>query len=349
MVLQERILGKTGLKVKFIGFGGIPIQRVSEEEAVRVVKRCYDLGINYFDTARGYTTSEERIGKALEDVRDKVYLATKSHARLRIDIERDMATSLRNLRTDYIDVYQLHNIASLDAWNAVKAPGGALEAVLDAKNQGKIKHIGITSHNPGVLAKILEEGFFETAMIPYNYLATEPEKEVLPVCEKMDVGVIIMKPFGGGAFYNSNTALKFVLANQVADITIPGMLSVAEVEENIDVCQGDLNLTLDEIQMIEDEKKRLGDQYCRFCDYCQPCPVGIPISFVLRAEVSVLRRMGWQEGTVKQVDEAADKVAQCLHCGACETRCPYELPIRALLPEKMDRLRKLKATKTIPV
>jgi len=348
MVLQERILGKTGLKVKFIGFGGIPIQRISEEAAIKVVNRCFELGINYFDTARGYTNSEERIGKALENVRDKVHLATKTHSRTKIDLERDLEISLKNLRTTYIDVYQFHNVATMEAWKAIKEPGGALEGALKAKSEGKILHLGVTSHNPVVLSEILKEGVFETAMIPYNYLATEPEKEVLPICEKMRVGVIIMKPFGGGAFYDANTALKFVLSNPIADITIPGMMSVEEVEDNIQVCQGNLALSDEEFKEIEEEKKRLGDQYCRFCDYCQPCPVGIPISFILRTEVSVLRRMGWQDGTVKQVEDASKKVSQCLQCGACEMRCPYELPIRSLLPERIERLQKLCETRTIP-
>jgi len=166
--LNEIMLGRTGLKVKFLGFGGIPIQRVSEEEAVDVVRWCYDLGINYYDTARGYITSEKCIGKALEDVRDRVILATKSHQRTAEGIWRELEISLRNLRTDYIDVYQLHNVQTEEQWSQVRAPGGALEAVEETRERGKINHIGVASHSPGLAVEMVKTGLFETVMIPYN-------------------------------------------------------------------------------------------------------------------------------------------------------------------------------------
>jgi len=167
--LKERILGRTGLRVKTMGFGGIPIQRVSEEEAVAVVRRCHEHGLNYYDTARGYTNSEERIGKALEGVRDEVYLATKSHQRTAEGIFRELETSLKNLRTDYIDVYQLHNVANEDQWRQVQAEGGALEAVYQAKEDGMIRHIGVTSHNPDLAVELVRSGHLETLMIQYDY------------------------------------------------------------------------------------------------------------------------------------------------------------------------------------
>jgi len=164
----------------------------------------------------------------------------------------------------------------------------------------------------------------------------------------MDIGTIIMKPFGGGAFTNARTALKFVLADKNADCTIPGMQSIVEVEENVAVCGGSLTLLNDELDFIEMDRAALGNEFCAACDYCQPCPAGIPISFVLRTEMSTLRRMGWTEGTIKQTKEVAPKVAACLDCGACETRCPYQLPIRKLLPEKMDALLKRMEERSIP-
>jgi predicted aldo/keto reductase-like oxidoreductase len=348
MALKKRRLGKTGLQVTEIGFGGIPIQRVSEEEAIRVVKRCYELGINYYDTARGYTTSEERIGKALEGVRDKVFIATKSHSKTAKELRENLKTSLRNLKTDYLDLYQLHNVTD-DTWKTLNAAGGAYEEILKIKEEGIARHIGVTSHSPTFLTRIVGEGSpFETIMVGYNYIALEPSKALLPACKKMDVGTIIMKPFGGGAFTNARTALKFVLADKNADCTIPGMQNVAEVDENVEVCGGSLSLSKDDLDSIEMDRAALGDEFCAACDYCQPCPVGIPISFVLRTEMSTLRRMGWTEGTIKQTKEVAPKVAACLDCGACETRCPYQLPIRKLLPEKMDALLKRLEERSIP-
>jgi len=215
--MRVKILGRTDLSVKAIGFGGIPIQRISEEEAIKVVRRCYDLGINYFDTARAYTVSEERIGKALEDVRDQVFIATKSLLRHKNEVLDDLETSLKNLRTDWIDVYQLHNISSIEVWKKVIAPNGALEALYKACDKGKILHLGVTSHNPTLLAEIVKEDIFETIQIPFNYLTTVETEELLNLCHKMNVGTVIMKPFGGGAFSNANVALKFILKNKNVD------------------------------------------------------------------------------------------------------------------------------------
>jgi predicted aldo/keto reductase-like oxidoreductase len=348
MVLKKKKLGKTGLRVTEMGFGGIPIQRVSEEEAIKVVKRCYELDINYYDTARAYTTSEERIGKALEGIRENVYIATKSGVKTAKELKENFETSLKNLRTDYVDLYQLHNVTE-EGWKTISAPGGALEAIHDLKNQGLVHHIGVTSHSPTFLTKLLGEGSsFETIMVGYNYIATEPAERLLPLCKEKDIGTIIMKPFGGGAFSNANTALKFVLADRYVDCTIPGMLSVAEVDENVKVCEGSLALSIEELKEIDLDRVALGSEFCAACEYCQPCPVDIPISFVLRTELSTLRRMGWTDGIIKQTQETAPKVAACLDCGACETRCPYQLPIRKLLPEKMDALLKRLEERSIP-
>lgn len=341
LVLRETILGRTGLKVKILGFGGIPIQRVTEEEAIGVVRRCHELGINYYDTARGYTVSEERIGKALEDVREEVILATKSGRRTGEEMEEELETSLRNLRTDWIDVYQLHNVSSMDAWERIKAPGGALEALYKAQEEGRIRHLGITSHDPAVLADIVKEDIFETIMIPYNYLTLKPEEELLPLCHEMNVGTIIMKPFGGGAFSNANTALKFVLSREHVDIAIPGMMTVDEVEENLCVASDAHTISEGELELIERDRVELGSRFCRACNYCQPCPQEVPITFVLRAESQFLKRMGWRPGTDVRIAEAVEKAGSCIECGECEGRCPYHLPIRQLLPERAASLSRL--------
>jgi predicted aldo/keto reductase-like oxidoreductase len=339
--MKHVTLGRTGLKINPFGFGGIPIQRVSEDDAVAVVRRCYDLGVNYYDTARAYTVSEERIGIALEDVRDDVVLATKSGSRTAEGLKVELETSLRNLHTDRIDVYQLHGVSSHEAWEKIKASGGALEALYQAKDRGKIDHLGITSHDPDVCADIIEEGIFETMMIPFNYLAHIPQERLLPLCRRMNVGTVIMKPFGGGAFTNVNTALRFVLGSDNVDVVIPGTMTVAELEENHAVANGPLGLTPEDHALIKRDKAELGNEFCRACNYCQPCQQDIPITYVLRAENQTLKRMGWGPGTEKRIAEVVEVTRTCSECGDCEGRCPYKLPIRALIQEKADSLEAL--------
>lgn len=336
--MRKNVLGKTQLTVSSLGFGGIPIQRVSEEEAIRVVRHGYELGINYFDTARNYTVSEERIGKALKDMRDEVVLATKSSNRTKKGVLEDLEVSLKNLRTDWIDVYQLHNVSSKKVWEQVTAPDGALGALRQAQREGKIHHVGVTSHDPALLVEIVNLNVFETIMIPYNYLTPIPAQVLLPLCHRMNVGTIIMKPFGGGAFSNARIALKFLLENQDVDVIIPGMMSRAEVEENVAVASGSSTLRHEELKLIEQDRMALGDQFCRACNYCQPCPQEIPISTVLRWEVAV-KRMGWVPRIVNRLKEGLAKATTCVECGDCEARCPYQLPIRELLPIKAASLK----------
>lgn len=346
--MYEKILGRTGLKVKTLGFGGIPIQTLSEKEAICIVRRCYELGMNYYDTARGYSNSEERIGKALEDVREHVYIATKSHQRTAEGIKKEFSTSIKNLKTDYIDIFQLHNVGNEVQWEQVQAEGGALEAVYELKEQEKINHISLTSHSPDLAIKMIKSDLFSTIMIPFNYLTPKPADELLPLCQKLNVGTIIMKPFGGGAFSNANTALKYVYNNPDTDIVIPGVSSIAEVEENWEIWQGDWTLSKEEYDLIEKDKKILGNQFCRSCNYCQPCPQEIPISTILRTETQVLRRMGWSEGRVRMVKSAKEKLETCIHCGLCESRCPYNLPIQELLPKAMESLWDYMENQTVP-
>jgi len=213
--LKERVLGRTGLKVKPLGFGGIPITGVPEDEAIKVIRRCYDLGVDFYDTSRDYGVSEERIGKALKDVRNSVILTTRTQpfSLTKEAALADLETSLKNLRTDHVSIYQLH-LVTPEGWERIKAPEGALEAMYVALDSGKADHIGITSHNILFLEKIVKENIFETVMIQYNYLSRQPAEEFLRLCREKNIGTIIMKPFGGGTLSNARLALKFVLSNE---------------------------------------------------------------------------------------------------------------------------------------
>ena len=333
--MEERILGKTNLKVKALGFGGIPIQRVSEKEAIKVVRKCYDLGINYFDTARLYSVSEDRIGKALEKVREKIFIATKSICRTENEFLQELDISLKDLRTEWIDVYQLHNVSSKEDWIKISSQGGALEAAYKALDRGKIKHLGITSHNSSILTEIVKKDIFEVIQVPYNYLSLMAKEELLPLCNKMNVGTVIMKPMAGGEFSRADLALKFILKDENVDVVIPGMMSVSEVEENVAITSQPYDLNADDLKLIEKDKNRLGTQFCRGCDYCQPCPQEIPISNILRVE-SFVKRLKGTDKLKELVKGSKEKVDSCIKCGECESRCPYHLPIREMFPEKIE-------------
>jgi predicted aldo/keto reductase-like oxidoreductase len=224
----------------------------------------------------------------------------------------------------------LHHVYSRESWEQISAPGGALEAFYEAKDQGKICHIGITCHDIQLLQQIIEEDVFETVLVHLNYLAPDVEEALLPLCKKMNIGVVIMKPFAGGALSNATTALKYVLAKDDVDVVIPGMMSVNEVEKNVSVASGGYGLTWSEQGIIGKDKRELGDQFCRGCDYCQPCTQGIPISRVLRAK-STVKRMGLTPQRGERLQEGMQKASECVECGLCETRCPFHLPIRELL------------------
>ncbi|MCL5075786.1 MAG: aldo/keto reductase [Chloroflexi bacterium] len=329
-------LGRTGLDVSVIGFGGIPIQRLGLAEAKQVLTSAVNMGINYFDTARAYTDSEEKIGSALQDRRSQVYLATKTLARTKAEAARDIAESLRRLRTNYIDVYQLHNVDNETIYAQVMGPGGALEALEEAKSAGKVGHIGMSTHSHRMALVGLRSGEFETLMVALNFVETEVEQEVIPLAHELDIAVIGMKPLGGGALTKPKLALKYVLVRGVT-LTIPGMMSVAEVEENASVGNLNPHLTLEEEAEIEQELRLVGRNFCRACDYCQPCPQGIPISEVLKSTL-VVKRFGprWLEGG--RFQRLASAVESCLECGDCESRCPYHLAIPTLLQEKLKEL-----------
>ena len=323
-------LGRTGLKCAAVSFGGIPIQRSDAANTKAVVDALERHGMNYIDTARGYTVSEEYLGAALEGRRDKFILATKSMVRDYEGMKRDIGVSLANLRTDYIDVYQIHNLPLKD-FDQVFGPQGAYRALAEAKAEGKIGHIGVTAHSVDALGKIVEEysDRIETVMFPYNIVENQGE-DVLRQAREKGMGTIAMKPLAGGNLNDWELALRYVAASDAIDISIPGMGSVEEVERNAAAAEDLSPLTGEELERCEAIRRELGTRFCRRCGYCAPCTVGIdiPSNFLM---VNYRRKYGlasWAEGRYQGL---AHHAGECVKCGVCESRCPYELPIRTML------------------
>ena len=326
--MEYRILGKTGLKISRMGFGGIPIQRIDEEGTRALMHKLVEAGINYIDTARNYTVSEQYLGYGLEGIRDKFILATKSMGRTKEAMAADIEISLKNLRTDYIDLYQIHN-PSMEQLEQVIGPGGALEALLEAKAAGKIGHIGLTAHSQAVFERALEMDWVETFMFPYNIVETHGEK-LIKACGEKGIGFIDMKPLAGGALEDATLALRYVCANPDVTVTIPGMADPKELDQNLAAVNNDSPMTAEEKAKILETRSALGTQFCRRCNYCQPCAAGINISGALLFE-GYLSRYGLADWAKARYATLPHKASECIGCGACESRCPYNLPIRKML------------------
>ncbi len=326
--MEYTTLGKTGLTISRMGFGGIPIQKVDVPAVRTLMQALAEQGVNYIDTARGYTVSERYLGEALEGMRDKFVIATKSMARTKAAMEKDIETSLANLRTDHIELYQVHN-PSLKDLETVTAPGGALEALLEAKAAGKIGHIGVTAHMATVFERALDMDWVETVMFPYNIVETQGEA-LMRRCTEQNVGFIVMKPLAGGALEDATLALRFIRQNPDVSVVIPGMYSVDEVRQNLAAMEDASPLTAQELERIDAIRKELGTQFCRRCNYCQPCTAGIGISGIFVLE-GYLQRYGLGDWAKARYAGMEKKAGDCIGCGACEARCPYQLPIREML------------------
>ena len=327
-MMEYRILGKTGLKISRMGFGGIPIQKTSAEETKTLIRFLIEQGVNYIDTARGYTVSEEYLGYALEGIRDRFVIATKSMARTKEAMAQDIATSCRNLRTDYIDLYQVHNPNAQDL-EQVLSPGGALEALLEAKAAGRIGHIGITLHSVELFQKAVEMDWVETIMFPYNIVETQGEA-LIAKCAEKNIGFIDMKPLAGGAIENAETAIRFIVTNPNVTVVIPGMATVEEAKQNLSAAANIQPLTEQEQKTVEATRKVLGSNFCRRCNYCAPCTVGIGIPGVFMME-GYYNRYDLKDWAKVRYDAFDHKASECVGCGVCETRCPYHLPIREMM------------------
>ncbi len=326
-------LGRTGLQVTRIGFGGIPIQRASDVDAQRIIRHAFDLGVNFFDTATGYGTSEERIGSALYAHRDHVILATKTPARDRSGALEHLELSLQRLRTDWIDLWQLHNVSTEDDYARVIGPSGALAAAREALARGTIRHIGLTSHSMDIALKATASGLFETIQFPFNYVTREAEEKLIPLAAQQDVGFIGMKPFAGGLLADARLSIKYVLQWDTV-VPDPGIETMADIDGIVDVLNGDRRLSDDDRREIKRIRNEVGNRFCRRCGYCLPCPAEIPIPVALNM-LSFIRRFPPETVLGAGFSRVAAKAAACLQCGSCEIRCPYQLPIRDMLIESI--------------
>ena len=332
--MNKRRLGSTGIEVFPIAFGGIPIQRVEEEEAVKIIKRAIELGIDFIDTARAYSDSEAKIGKGLKGVNKRVYIASKSQAKDKETILKDIETSLNQLGVNRIDIYQLHGVNDKTAFDKVMATGGALEGLKEAKERGLIEHIGVSTHSLDFAEKLMETGEFEVIQIAYNFIETDCEKKILKMAQERGIGVIGMKPFGGGVIENAKIALKYVL-KQGYVIPDPGMQSIEEVEENVAIALDSYALTEEELQEIERIKKEFGSVFCRRCEYCQPCPQGVQIPAILRTK-DFIKRLPPERLVTGWFYEAYLSGKNCIKCGVCISKCPYNLPIPDLVEKNIQ-------------
>jgi uncharacterized protein len=325
-------LGATALEVSEIGFGGIPIIPLPVEEAVAVVRHCCDAGITFFDTANMYPTSEEKLGFALKPRRKEVVIATKTALRDADGAAAHIDLSLRQLQTDWIDLYQLHNVSNPEALNQVLAPGGAYEAVSKARDAGKIRVIGISSHSIPTATEALKTGLFQTLQFPFNFIESDPTHRLFPLAAGNKVGIIGMKPLGGGVLERADLCFRFLQQHPYV-VPIPGIRANKEIDEIIAFYRSPRPLSEADLKDIETIRADLGEKFCHRCEYCMPCEQGVQIPPVLMLQ-AVAKRLS-REGVKGWIGKAMESVGQCIECGECEQKCPYHLPISDLLKENL--------------
>ncbi len=328
--MPQVTLGRTGITVEKNAFGCLPIQRISKEEAAHLLRKAYHSGVTFFDTARMYTDSEEKVGYALKDVRDKVFIATKTQATTVEQFWKDLETSLSQLEMDYVDLYQFHNPSFCPK------PGdgsGLYEAALEAQAQGKIRHIGITNHRLQVAREAIDSGLYATLQFPFCYLATEKDLEIVEQCKEKGMGFIAMKALSGGLINNSAAAYAW-LAQEQFDHVLPiwGVQRESELDEFLSYIENPPALTQELRELIEKDRAQLLGNFCRGCGYCMPCPVGIEINNCARMSL-MLRRSPTDSWLGEKGQEKMHKIAQCIQCGQCKSRCPYGLDTPRLLQE----------------
>ena len=329
-IMETIRLGKTNLIVTKNGFGALPVQRVDVDGAVKILRKAYEGSINYFDTARMYTDSEKKIGLALADVRQNIIISTKTMATTVEGFWNDLHTSLELLKTDYVDIYQFHNIAFCPK------PGdgsGLYEAMLEAKEKGMIRHIGITNHRLAVAEEAVRSGLYETLQFPFSYLAGEKEEALVRLCEEKDVGFICMKALAGGLITRSDVAYAFLAKYPVAPIW--GIQRESELDEFLSYQDNPPALTEEMVEFIEKERAELAGEFCRGCGYCMPCPMGIEINTCAR--MSLLLRRSPMAGHLTEKSQAMmKKIEGCIECGQCKAKCPFGLDTPNLLKRNYE-------------
>lgn len=326
--MSQVTLGTTNITVNKNGFGALPVQRVSMEDAGKLLKKAFDNGITFFDTARAYTDSEEKIGLALHPVRDQIYIATKTAAKTAEEFWKDLETSLSLLKTDYIDIYQFHNPAFCPK------PGdgtGLYEAMTEAKAQGKVHHIGITNHRLAVAQEAIDSGLYEVLQFPFCYLASQKDLAIVQQCKEKNMGFIAMKALSGGIITNSAAAYAYL---DQFDHVLPiwGVQRERELNEFIGYVDNPPVMTEEIKAIIDRDRKELAGNFCRGCGYCMPCPAGIEINNCARMSLMIRRAPVAAQLTVES-QEKMKKIEECLHCGQCSSKCPYNLDTPRLLEE----------------
>ena len=334
--MRMMTLGSTGITTPKNAFGALPIQRISQADAVRLIRKAYAGGMTFFDTARQYTDSEIKLGEAFAGIREKVYIASKTAATEAEEFWSDLHTTLRNLQTDYLDLYQFHNPAFCPR------PGdgtGLYEAMLEAKAQGKIHHIGITNHRLAVANEAVDSGLYETLQFPFCYLASEDDLALVRKCRERNMGFIAMKVLSGGLLTNS--AACFAFQDQFDNVLpIWGVQRESELDEFLSYMDNPPVMTDELAAFIEQDKAQLQGDFCRSCGYCMPCPVGIEILNCARMS-QLIRRGPSEEQLTPEVQAKMRKVEECLHCGQCASRCPYHLDTPALLQKNLEDYKKI--------
>lgn len=336
--MREITLGSTGITTRQNAFGALPVQRADKETAVAILRRAYEGGMTFFDTARAYSDSEEKLGEAFDGMREKIFLATKTMAKTPEQFWEQLETSLQMLRTDYIDIYQFHCVAQC------YRPGdgtGMYECMLEAKAQGRIRHIGVTAHNIEVAMECVASGLYETMQFPFSYLSSEKEIALVNACREAGMGFIAMKGLAGGLIHDSKAAMAYM---SQFDNVLPiwGVQRMAELEEWLAFMDETPSYT-DEIRAyVEKEKEELAGDFCRGCGYCMPCPVGIQINTCARMSL-LLRRAPSKSWLTEQMQAEMKKIEDCLHCGKCAGKCPYGLDTPELLAKNLEDYKKVLA------
>ena len=336
--MRQITLGSTGITVPQNAFGALPIQRVSTEMAVKLLRRAYEGGMRFFDTARAYSDSEVKVGEAFDGMREKVFIATKTGAKTPEEVRAQVETSLKNLRTDYIDIYQFH------CADQCYRPGdgtGLYECMEELKKEGKIRHIGITAHKLYIAEEAVESGLYETLQYPFSYLSSEKEIALVKKCKEANMGFIAMKGLAGGLINRSEAAMAFMSQFDNA-LPIWGIQKEKELEEWLSYMAETPTMNEELTAYIEKEQKELTGEFCRGCGYCMPCPAGIMINQCARMSL-MLRRAPSKAWLTPQMQAEMKKIEVCLHCNQCMKKCPYELNTPELLKKNYEDYKKVLA------